>query len=156
LRWLDGYRGQTVKELLALEGKFRVDSLVVAFEEAMRQKAARLGMKNLTEEERIILAVEAIEREVNNGGYDQFFVNAPEFAPAIVKSLRRIDCPKTATITQRALDSLGLRHLTVEGIKKAIWGRKQRTRQAAFRVRRVVLQETGEHRRATFRLHQGE
>ncbi len=67
LQWLDRYSGETVDELLALEGKYRIDSLVLAFEQAIDQKAARVGGEYLTDVERIILAVEALEREVNNG-----------------------------------------------------------------------------------------
>jgi Domain of unknown function (DUF4375) len=106
LSWLDGYSGQTVEELLALEGRYRIDSLVLAFEEAIRRK--RSARHALTDEERIILAIEALEREVNNGGYVQFFTNSSrEFAPTIVDSLRRIGCKKTASITQKteALDA---------------------------------------------------
>ena len=87
---LDGYSGQTVSELLALEDSHRVDSLLWAFEEAINQKAARVGEDNLTIEERIVLAVEALEREVNNGGYDQFFVNSMEYAPLIVEGVNAI------------------------------------------------------------------
>jgi hypothetical protein len=104
LQWLDGYRGESVDQLIALEGKCRTDSLVLAFEQAMDQKAARVGEDKLRPEERIILAIEALEREVNNGGCGQFFVNSSrEYAPIIVDALRRIGCPKTAEITQRAL-----------------------------------------------------
>jgi hypothetical protein len=57
---------------------------------------------SLTEEEHIVLAVEALEREVNNGGYDQFFTNSSrEFVSTIVCSLRGIGCKKTSNITQR-------------------------------------------------------
>jgi hypothetical protein len=100
LRWLDGYSGETVDELLALEGKHRTDSLVLAFEQAIDQKAARVGEHNLSDEECIILAIEALEREVNNGGYGQFFVNSSrEYAPKIVQG-----CLQTAEITQKALN----------------------------------------------------
>jgi hypothetical protein len=82
--WLGGYSGQSVEELLSLEVTHRCDSLVLAFEEAIGQKAQRDGVRGLTTEERVVLAVEALEREVNNGGYDQFFINASrEFAPTI-------------------------------------------------------------------------
>src|SRR6266849_547049 len=104
LQWLDGYNGESVDDLIALEGKYRTDSLVLAFEEALDKKAARLGDAKLSDEERVILAIEALEREVNNGGYDQFFVNSSrEYAPIIVNALRRIGCPKVAEITQKAL-----------------------------------------------------
>jgi hypothetical protein len=81
--------------------------LVVAFEQAFDQRAARVGENALTEEERIILAIEALEREVNNGGYSQFFLNSSrEYAPVMVRALERIGCLKTAKITQKALDAL--------------------------------------------------
>src|SRR5438105_806752 len=102
LQWLDKYSGQTVEQLIALEGEFRIDSVVLAFEQAMDQKAARLGDASLSDEERVILAVEALEREVNNGGYGQFY-SSSEYAPIVVRALRLIGCPKTAEITQKAL-----------------------------------------------------
>jgi hypothetical protein len=108
LAWFEEYSGQTVEQLLSLEGEYRTDSLVVAFEQAIGQKAARVGDENLTAEERSVLAVEALEREVNNGGYSQFFQNAPEFMPLIVESLLCIGCPKTAAITKSAIDAFGL------------------------------------------------
>ena len=107
--WLASYSGQTTDELLSLASEYRIDSLVCAFEQAMDQKAARVGEHNLTEEERIILGIEALEREVNNGGYEQFFINSSkEFAPMIVGWLLRIGCPTTAEITQNAIDALKL------------------------------------------------
>ncbi len=121
--WLDGYSGQSADELLSLQGKYRTDSLVLAFEEAIRQKAEREGTQNLTNEERVVLAVEALEREVNNGGYDQFFANSSrEFAPTVVGALQRIGCKKTATITQKAIKALGTSDLTAEAIDAAMAG----------------------------------
>jgi hypothetical protein len=107
LPWLDNYSGETTEELLALEGRYRTDSLVVVFEHAIDQKAAREGLQSLSDEERVVLAVEALEREVNNGGYEQFFLNSTrEYAPIIVDALTRIGCRRTAAITQKALDAL--------------------------------------------------
>jgi hypothetical protein len=129
LGWLNGYAGQSPGELLSLEGKYRIDSLVLAFEEAISQKAQREGVKGLTDEERIVLAVEALEREVNNGGYHQFFVNSSrEFASVVVAALERIGCKKTATITQRAIKALGISDLTSEAIDAAIAGDDQKRR----------------------------
>jgi hypothetical protein len=68
-----------------------------------------------------VLAVEALEREVNNGGYDQFFANSSqEFAPVIVDSLKRIGCKRAANITQRAITSLGASSLTATAIEAAL------------------------------------
>jgi hypothetical protein len=108
-KFLDGYSGQSVDELISLEGEYRVDSLVLAFEQAIQQKAAQIGVGGLSDEERIVLAVEALEREVNNGGYDQFFRNASkEWTPFVVEALRRIGCPQTAETTQQASAALGI------------------------------------------------
>lgn len=103
-KWLDGYAGQSVDELIALAPEYRVDSIVLAFEQALQQKNGSLSEAELT-----VLAIEALEREVNNGGYHQFFLNTPEHVPAAVASLRRIGCPKTAEITAQAVSLLGLR-----------------------------------------------
>ncbi len=115
------YSGQTVEQLLELEGEYRNDSLVCAFEEALLKKAFRDGDLAINDEERVILAVEALEREVNNGGYSLFFENSTrEFAPIIVEALVRIGCPRTAEITQRAIEALHLPTLSVEAIEAAL------------------------------------
>lgn len=105
-RFLDAYGGQSTDELLAMRAEYRLDSLVLAFEEAIGQKAAA---SPLSREERYVLAVEALEREVNNGGYDQFFVNhRSEFLDVVEEALVAIGCPKTAAITRDAIAALGL------------------------------------------------
>jgi uncharacterized protein DUF4375 len=129
LQRLDRYSGEAVEELLALEGKCRTDSLILAFEQAIGQKVAREGRHRLTDEENIVLAVEAFEREVNNGGYDQFFTNSSrEYASTVVDSFQRIGCEKTAKITQRAIDALGVADVTPKAIE-AVMGVHDEQRQ---------------------------
>jgi len=107
LKWFDAYAGQTTDELLALEGEYRTDSLVLAFEQALQAKESRVGSRRLTDEEGVVLAVEALEREVNNGGYGQLFVNSSkEYAPVFVSALNRIGCPEVAKLTQQAINVL--------------------------------------------------
>ena len=120
LGWLDGYAGQNIEELLALEGKYRIDSLVLAVEEGIGQSLNRHGGQTPTDEERTVLAVEALEREVNNGGYDQFFTNSSQFVPTILDSLQRIGCKRTAMITQRAIQALGISDLIAKTIDTAM------------------------------------
>jgi len=60
LQWLDSYSGQTLEQLLAMTNEYRVDSLVVALEQALEQKSARAGGESLSIEETIVLAVEAL------------------------------------------------------------------------------------------------
>lgn len=122
LKWLDGYSRQTTDELLALEGEYRTDSIVLAFEQALYQKAERVGQEGLATEERIVLAIEALEREVNNGGYEQFLMNSSnKYAPVVVDALDRIGCTETAKLTQEAIDHLGIEgSITVEAIEHMI------------------------------------
>lgn len=104
--FLKSYDGQSTNELIALEEQFRIDSIVLAFEIALDEK------RELSVAERVILSVEAIEREVNNGGFNQFFVNSShKFAPYIVESFRSIGCPQTAELCQKAIDLLNVKDL---------------------------------------------
>jgi hypothetical protein len=115
--WLEGYTGQATAELIRLEEGHRLDSLVLAFEQALDQKAGRMGLGGLSEPERVVLAIEAIEREVNNGGYDQLFRNSSTLAVYFVPSLLSIGCPEVAGITERAIKALKLKGaITVEAI----------------------------------------
>jgi hypothetical protein len=118
---LPRYSGETTDELIALKGSYRLDTIVMALDEAIQEKSGYVGKDGLTEEERIVLAVESLEREVNNGGYDQYFVNTPEYAPMIVAALTRVGRPDVAQLTQRAIDALGISGpVTVEKIEEAI------------------------------------
>jgi hypothetical protein len=122
LKWRDEYSGQTTDELISLEKKYRADSLVLAFETALQQKAERIGQERLTEEERVVLAVEALEREVNNGGYGQLFINSSkEYTSFFVSALNRIGCKDAAKLTQKAIDILGLKApITVKAIDRLL------------------------------------
>ncbi|MDY0094070.1 MAG: DUF4375 domain-containing protein [Candidatus Vecturithrix sp.] len=119
-KWLDGYSGQTTDELIRLQGEYRTDSVVLAFEQALDQKAERMGQDSLTVEEKVVLAIEGLEREVNNGGYDQFFINSSkEYAPIVVDALDRIGCADAALLTQQAINALGIKgQITVEAIDR--------------------------------------
>lgn len=117
--FLAGYGGQSTEDLLALEREYRVDSLVLAFEEAIQRKSP----ESISREESYVLAVEGLEREVNNGGYGQFFINSSnEFAPLIETALRAIDCPKTADITRDAIAALRVETVTSESVAAAALG----------------------------------
>ena len=112
------YSGETTSELLSYPARGQRDLLVRAFEEGLRRKVSRT---RLNKEERIVLAVQALDREVNNGGYDQFFRNSSKtFAPEVVRSLKRIGCRRTAKITQRAIVALRSGPLTVARVEAAM------------------------------------
>lgn len=128
-KWLDGYDGQTTEQLLALEGAYRVDSLVLAFERAIHEKAESW---RISREERYVLAVEALEREVNNGGYGQFFLNSShEFVDVIEEALLAIGCPRTAAITRKAIMALGITgELTGEKAEQVVLADDETVREA--------------------------
>ncbi len=104
-KFLESYKGQSTDQLIALAPVYRIDSLVLAFEQALEQKKA--AGKKLSQPESDILAIEAMEREVNNGGYRQFFSNASgAYASVLPGALERIGCPLAAKIAGEALASL--------------------------------------------------
>ena len=120
-RWLDSYSGESAEELIALESEYGIVSLILAFEQAVDQKAEREGSDSLSDVEKIILAVEALEREVNNGGFSQFFINSSrEYAPMIVEALLRIGCKETAALAREAVEALHLPSLTDQAINAAM------------------------------------
>jgi hypothetical protein len=62
------------------------------------------SLENLTESEKTFLYVDILEREVNNGGFDQFFYNSSgEFAHEILDAYQKIGAEKTADIINRAI-----------------------------------------------------
>ena len=119
--FLEKYHGQSVDDLLAMEKTHRLDSIVLAFEAALDQKRARLGDGSISETEWVILAVESLEREVNNGGFDQFFTNPSyEFVPSILEILEKISCPNVAAITKKAINALGLQQYDFDSIVERV------------------------------------
>jgi hypothetical protein len=118
--FLDGYTGQTTEGLLALEGPYRADSIVLAFEQAIEQKADRIGESALTDAERTVLAVEALERDVNNDGFIGLFTYRAEVVPRLVEALQAIGRDDVATLAQRAIDVLGIDVVTPEAVVAAV------------------------------------
>ena len=121
LKWLDGYAGETIEELIEMAGEYHIDSLLVVLEEALNQKAAEVGEQYLSDEERIVLAVEALVREVNNGGYAQFFATSSgQYTAIIVDSLLSIGCQETANITSGAINALGTEDFSPEALEASL------------------------------------
>jgi hypothetical protein len=54
--------------------------------------------------QKVFSAIWAVESEVNNGGFSQYFLNSSaESAPFIVEALETVEAPKTADICKRAI-----------------------------------------------------
>jgi hypothetical protein len=118
--WLD-YAGQDTTQLLAYKETHRIDSLLCAFEQAIELRRNRAPDVATTPEEHTLLAIMALQREVNNGGYHQFFGNSScKYALTVVPALVSIGCETTAALTQSAIDALNLHPLTLESIANSI------------------------------------
>lgn len=107
--FLPSYQQQSINELIALEGAYRTDSLVLAIESAILAK--KESGRSISEVENLILAIEAMERNVNNGGFSAFFLNTGEYSPLIVNSLITINCPKNAALAEQAIACLNINTL---------------------------------------------
>lgn len=71
-------------------------------------REAALGFAHLSEAEQVAFMVDALEREVNNGGFAQFFSNSSgDHALQAPAALRAIGAPKMAGIVARALAVFG-------------------------------------------------
>lgn len=67
-------------------------------------KAHTTGWESLTEIEKIFCVVNDIEREVYNGGFDQFFYNSSgDFSSNSVEYLVKLGAMETAKIVQKAI-----------------------------------------------------
>jgi hypothetical protein len=122
LPFLD-YAGQTTAEILASKNTHNVASLLHALEQGIMARQSESKRADCTPAERLLLAVLALEREVNNGGFAQFFVNSSgQYAAEIVEYLNRINCTKTAALAERAVDCLGLNasFITPDTVRAAI------------------------------------
>src|SRR5580704_2404929 len=119
--WLD-YTGQDTAEILGCKATHRIDSLLCALEQAIQLRQSRFPAIATTPEERVLLAIMALQREVNNGGYHQFFLNSSrQYAMTVVSALESIGCDTVAALTQAAIEALNLRSLTVEAIQEVIY-----------------------------------
>ena len=118
--FLERYNGESLDDLIAMAEAYRIDSLVLAMEAALQAKQE--GGLALSREERVVLAIEGLEREVNNGGYHQFFFNSSRvYAAEVEEVLRLIGCHDHADIARRAVAALGVRGvITQEAIEEAL------------------------------------
>ena len=63
------------------------------------------SLENLSDSEKTVLYVNILEREVNNGGFGQFFYNSSgQYAHEILGAYQKIEAYKTADIIKRAIN----------------------------------------------------
>ena len=100
------YRGQSTSELLALVPTHRTDMVVTAFVDGLFAKQNTVGLEHLSSAERVVLAVEAIERDINSDGFDGLFRWSADLAPHFISSLSAIGREDVAEIVSSAIDAL--------------------------------------------------
>ncbi len=121
LPWLDAHAGRTTQELIRLAGTYRADSLVAAFEAALLEKETRARNATVTWPERVVIAVESLEREVNCDGYAALFANHAERVPDLVPALRAIGADRVAELTASAVGVLNIDGpISAEAVEKAM------------------------------------
>jgi hypothetical protein len=80
------------------------NSILIELSESKRTKFGKedFGLQSIPQ--KIFSAIWAVESEVNNGGFSQYFLNtSAESAPFVVEALESIGAPKTASICNRAI-----------------------------------------------------
>src|SRR5207249_980872 len=97
------------------------------------------GKRAVSHEEQTVLAVTALDQEVNNGGYDQY---PQKFVPDVCsdrgESLLRVGCKRQARIAKRALQ---LNTLTVRKID-AVMSKESRERDQELELCDQMFYET--------------
>lgn len=67
-------------------------------------REAAVGYEQLSEAERVIFCIDGLEREVNNGGFLQFFENsAGDHAMDTIEGLRTLGAPRIAALVAEAV-----------------------------------------------------
>lgn len=91
----------TVREALQEKNETEV---IIALTDIINSHWDFEDLTELTEAERTFVLVENVEREVNNGGFDQFFMNSSgDHAEASHAALLEIGAVKTASLLEKAM-----------------------------------------------------
>jgi len=80
------------------------NSILISLSESDKTKFGKEEFARQSRPQKVFSAIWAVESEVNNGGFSQYFLNSSaETAPFVVQALNAIAAPKTADICQRAI-----------------------------------------------------
>jgi len=81
--------------------------LIDYIEELQRKSKNGKKIKKLKPQERVIYLISEFETEVNNGGFDQFFVNeTSRYATETMDCLKAINAQYTADLLRTAINAL--------------------------------------------------
>jgi hypothetical protein len=141
LPWLEGYAGGSIDEFLALEGRYRTDSIIVALHQMVGLKDEDL----LSGSERAVLAVGELENQINNGGFSQFFENSPEHVGEVVEALKKIGDTQAADITSKAIQTLGVEGAVTAGAVAGAISRQDHARDVKLdQLDQAYIQQVGD------------
>jgi hypothetical protein len=79
------------------------NSILIDLSESDRTNFGKVPFANQSTPQKVFSAIWALESEVNNGGFRQYFVNYSETEAFVAEALDTIGAPKTADICRRAL-----------------------------------------------------
>jgi len=80
------------------------DHILIALSESPQTKFGKEPFASLSHSHKVFSAIWAVESEVNNGGFSQYFLNeSAETVPFVAEALDAMGAPKTADISRRAI-----------------------------------------------------
>jgi hypothetical protein len=92
---------RSVEEALAYSSD---NEFAIAMSNLLFAREAAVGYDSLTPAERVVYCLDALEREVNNGGFRQFFLNSSgDYSLDTPGALRTLGAVRVADIVEQAL-----------------------------------------------------
>jgi len=80
------------------------NEVLIKLSESERTKFGKEDFVTQSVPQRVFSSIWAVESEVNNGGFSQYFLNSSaETAPFVAEALETIGAPRTAEICRRAI-----------------------------------------------------
>lgn len=78
--------------------------ILIGLSESDKTAFGKQEFARQSQPQKVFSAIWAVESEVNNGGFSQYFLNGTgESTPFVVEALRTIEAAKTAAICERAI-----------------------------------------------------
>ena len=100
--------GTTIREVLEHRGEAEDWELLGNIAAILMDKEEHRGLDSLTDSERYLAAIDAMTRQVNNGGWEQFFTNSSgAFAYDLVPALESVGSSDFQAIAREAVGLFG-------------------------------------------------
>jgi hypothetical protein len=96
---------RTIQDVLAIADSTK---FAISLSELVNARDASVGYEELSQPEQIALCVDGLEREVNNGGFEQYFFNsAGDHALDCLDALEEIGATSMAKLLRKAVAIFG-------------------------------------------------